>query len=248
MHNPFMKKVPGARRALLCIHGILGSPAHFAPFYDTVPDDVSIYALLLDGHGSTTRAFGASSMEKWKEQVQEGLTYLSEQYEEIYIMGHSMGSLLALSLAPMFPKVAGLFLLAVPLKIRIGFLAVQNSLKAFFGKHAQDDAVGKAYAAAHSVTLSKNPFAYLSWIPRYLELFRLARETRSTIHNTTLPCRIFQSEKDELVSPRAARFIPSDENFDVQILKGGHHFIYTEPNLQTLSDALCNFFKERERI
>lgn len=246
MHSPYMKKVPGGKRAVLCIHGFLGSPAHFKPFYDAVPEEMSVYSLLLDGHGGTTKDFGASSMEKWQTQVKEGLTFLSDTYEEIYIIGHSMGTLLAITLAPLFPKIRGLFLLAVPLKIRVGLGAVQNSLKAYFGKHREEDAVGKAYAAAHSVTLSKNPFSYIAWLPRYLDLFRLSKKTREDIKNISLPCRIFQSEKDELVSARSALFIPKKENFTVLVLPSGRHFIYTAENTKTLKTELHLFLKGEE--
>ena len=242
MHSPYMKKVPGGKRALLCVHGFLGSPAHFKPFLPYIPEDISVFALLLEGHGGTTRDFGAASMAKWEAQVREGLTYLSKEFEEIYILGHSMGTLLALLTAADFPKVRGLFLLAVPLKIRVGMPAVLNSVKAIFDKH-RDDAVAEAYAAAHSVILSKNPLSYLSWTPRYLELFRLARKTRETIATFSLPCRIFQSEKDELVSSRSARFFPEKENFSVTTLAGGQHFIYSPENMETLIDALRTFLK-----
>ncbi len=242
MHSPYMKKVPGSKRALLCIHGFLGSPAHFKPFLPHIPDDISVFALLLDGHGGSTKDFGAASMEKWETQVFEGLSYLSEEYEEIYILGHSMGTLLALSAAPAFPKVRGLFLLAVPLKIRVGMTAVINSVKAVFDKH-RDNATAEAYAAAHSVALSKNPFSYFSWIPRYLELFRLARKTRGSIQSVSLPCRIFQSENDELVSARSWQYFPTQPFVVASALPNSRHFIYSPEDLELLTCSLHTFLK-----
>ena len=47
--------LPGAACAVLFVHGILGSPAQFAPFLLLVPQDWSFCNLLLQGHGGGAR-------------------------------------------------------------------------------------------------------------------------------------------------------------------------------------------------
>ncbi len=243
MHRPFKKEVPGARRCILCLHGFLGSPAQFRPFLPFFPADCSVYALLLDGHGGSTRDFARTSMEKWKRQAEDAVRHLSEQYEEIYIIAHSMGTFFAIEASLTFPKVQGIFLLATPLKIRIRPTAVYNSAKAFFGLHKADDPVGHAYMEAHSVALSKKPWEYIGWLPRCRELFRESRTMRKTIARTAVPCRIFQSERDELVAAGALRYIPQKPNITTAVLSGARHFIYTDENIRTLSAAFHDFFK-----
>lgn len=49
--------LPGAACAVLFVHGILGSPAQFAPFLPLVPQDWSFCNLLLQGHGGGARGF-----------------------------------------------------------------------------------------------------------------------------------------------------------------------------------------------
>lgn len=92
MHKPFAIEIPDAHSAVLCLHGFLGSPAHFRPFLPFFPAGHSVYALLLDGHGGTTKDFTLTSMEKWEQQVDTAVRKLSETYEEIYIVAHSMGT------------------------------------------------------------------------------------------------------------------------------------------------------------
>ena len=48
--------LPGAACAVLFVHGILGSPAQFAPFLPLVPQDWSFCNLLLQGHGGLAGA------------------------------------------------------------------------------------------------------------------------------------------------------------------------------------------------
>lgn len=243
MHRPFKKEVPGAHRCILCLHGFLGSPAQFRPFFPFFPPDYSVYALLLDGHGGSTRDFGRSSMEKWQQQAKNAVRRLSEQYTEIYIIAHSMGTFFAIEASLAFPQVKGIFLLATPLKIHIGRTAFSNSVKAFLGLHKADDPVGRAYMEAHSVALSKKPWEYIRWIPRCRELFRESRAMRETIVRTAVPCRILQSERDELVSRTALCYIPDKPNIITTILPGARHFIYTDENMQTIAAALRDFLK-----
>lgn len=243
MHTPYKKEIPGARCAILCIHGILGSPAHFRLFFPFFPKEYSVYAVLLDGHGGTTRDFARTSMAKWKKQVDDEVRLLSEMYEAIFIVAHSMGTFFAMRAAIDHPKIKGIFLLATPLKIGVGPEAVVNALKAFFGLHSEKDAVGKAYRNAHSVALSKKPWQYLGWLPRYRELFAESHAARKSIEKVPVPCYVVQSAKDELVSKASLRYIPDSSGITVRVLPEARHFIYSDADMHLLQTAFQNFFK-----
>ncbi len=243
MHKPYAKEVPDAHSAILCLHGFLGSPAHFRPFLPFFPAGYSVYALLLDGHGGSTKDFAHASMEKWKTQVEDAVRNLSDKYEKIYIVAHSMGTFFAMEASLAHPKIKGIFLLATPLKIAVRLSAVVNSVKAFFRIHSENDAVGKAYMCAHSVTLSKKPWEYIGWVPRYLELFRESRYARKTIALLTVPCRIFQSAGDELVASSSLKFIPDKPNITAAVLPQSRHFIYAANDMELLRVAFSDFFK-----
>ena len=72
MHRETVRLVPNADTAVLMIHGICGTPNHFRdviPLEERIPDHISVYNLLLDGHGGTVSDFAASSGRKWSEKV-----------------------------------------------------------------------------------------------------------------------------------------------------------------------------------
>ena len=119
-HREYVRIVPGARRAVLLIHGICGTPNHFRdliPLEALIPEDVSICNMLLDGHGGTVSDFAHTSGKKWRKQVFSSFDQLTRNHEKIYIVGHSMGTLFALQLAAAYPaQIGGLFLLAVPMR------------------------------------------------------------------------------------------------------------------------------------
>ena len=52
--------LPGAACAVLFVHGILGSPAQFAPFLPLVPQDWSFCNLLLQGDVYKRQAFASA--------------------------------------------------------------------------------------------------------------------------------------------------------------------------------------------
>ena len=118
---------------MLFLHGILGTPHHFDFLLPYVPESWSVWSLLLPGHGGTCGDFGRSSMDEWQTSVDEALAELSEKHDKILLVGHSMGTLLAVRAAGKYPgKVSGLFALAMPLKIRFTVKAARASLHSAF--------------------------------------------------------------------------------------------------------------------
>ena len=68
-HDEVKRIIPGARTAVLLIHGICGTPNHFVggiPLMEWIPSDWSIYNLLLPGHGGTVEDFAKSSLKQWR--------------------------------------------------------------------------------------------------------------------------------------------------------------------------------------
>lgn len=227
-HEEYIRHVDG-ERVVLFIHGFLGSPDHFEKFIDLVPENYGIYNVLLCGHGGTVKDFSKASMRMWKEQIDDIVSKLIKRYKEIIIVAHSMGTLFAYSIAIRYPEyVKSMILLGTPLKISVKFRASVNSLKSLFGLFSDKDEIGKAYDKAHSVKLNLRLWEYIGWIPRYLELFDESKNGRINISNINIPCYIFQSANDELVSRKSEQFIPKKENIYLTILQNSAHFIYSE--------------------
>ena len=118
--TPYYRPVAGADTAALFIHGIVGTPAHFQDLLPLIPDNWSIFNLLLDGHGKNVEDFSRTSMKKWRAQVSAQLQKILQTHQKVLIVAHSMGTLFASREAIRYPdRVKGLFLLAVPLTPRV---------------------------------------------------------------------------------------------------------------------------------
>ena len=66
MHKEYIREADHANTAILMIHGIFGTPRHFDDIVKLVPDNWSVYNILLDGHGKGVREFSRTSMVKCK--------------------------------------------------------------------------------------------------------------------------------------------------------------------------------------
>jgi len=234
MHKEYKQIVSNARRAILFIHGIVGTPNHFREFLPIVPSDISVWNLLLDGHGKGVRDFSKTSMKKWETQVQAAVDELAMTHQDIYIVGHSMGTLLAVEQACKSDKICGLFLLAVPLRVAVKPRAVGAALRVCFNKVREDDTLAMATKDGCGVQLDRNLFHYIGWIPRYLELFRKIRQTRKALHQLTTPTLAFQSGKDCMVSARSVKLLQRNPAIRVTVLPESDHNYYPPQELAML--------------
>lgn len=233
-HKELKRIVPGSETAVLFIHGIAGTPDHFEKFIPLVPENYSVYNILLDGHGGKTEDFSRTLMKKWEKQVENTVFELSKNYKKIYIIAHSMGTLFAIEQAIKNEKIEKLFLLAVPIKLFVKPGAIISALRIYLGSVPENDEKLIAMRNCCGINLSKNPVKYIGWIPRFIELFKKISETRKIISDLKTDCRIFQSEEDELVSAKSVDYLKNKTGASVNVLKKSGHYYYEKSDMDYL--------------
>jgi esterase/lipase len=222
-HSPYIRKTESADTAVLMIHGIMGTPRHFDGFLEILPESWDVYNILLDGHGKTVRDFNKTSMKKWRTQVQGWIRELSGRYQKIVVIAHSMGTLLSMEAARMYPeKIEKMIFLAPPLKIFMRPVMVKYSAKVIFGTINEGEEREAAVARGNSIAPEKRVWRYLGNIPRLLELMGLSRRCRRI--PVQVPCLVFLSGKDELIPIASGKYLPDCQKI---ILPQSGHFYYT---------------------
>ena len=127
--------------------------------------------------------FSKSAFSIWENEVSEKIKRLSAHYDNIVIVAHSLGTLLAINAAIHFPeKIKQLFLIAVPLKITVKPSAVWTSLKVAFGWVKPGNVIAMAAKTAYSIEPTKKLYEYLGWAPRFYELLRKQRAQSIVVH------------------------------------------------------------------
>ena len=207
----------------LFVHGIQGSPDQFRFLTERLPEDIRVCNLLLPGHGADLKTFRRSGCEQWLAAVRQAVSELHRQCDRLIFVGHSMGCLLGLEIGREHPGTfAEMALLCCPFHIRPTARYFRNSLLASYPERETDDAFVRAAREANSVTAS-HPIQYLTCLHPYLELMRLMRIVRKNTAVPACPVRFLFSERDEIVSPRSARFVRERFGAEPVTLSGCGH-------------------------
>ena len=226
-HQEYIRLVPGAKTAVLFIHGIMGTPDHFLDLIPHVPRDWSVCNILLPGHGKSVSDFGASSMDQWRSRANQVFDRLCQDHERVVLVAHSMGTLFSVQMASRRPeKVPFMFFLAPPMKICVKPAMVANSLRVAFHCVREDNPRQTATRDACSIQTTLKLWEYISWIPRFLELFREVKDTQKLLPDMRVPCFVYISGKDEMVSPKAGAIMKKSPTAIVHLLPDSCHFYY----------------------
>lgn len=242
-HKPYIREIPGSRFAILMVHGIAGTPAHFRGLYPVIPEDWSVYNILLDGHGGTVMDFARSSMAKWKSQVEKQLEELLTKHQKVLIVAHSMGTLFAIQAAVRHPdRIPGLLLLQVPMVPHVPIRTCISSLQVAFGR-IKPGSPAETMANATAMQMTPQLWKYLAWIPRFLELFQEISCTKQLLPELTTPTQSFPSQHDELVNLRSLKHLEGHPCITNTLLSNSGHFAYSPEDLQILQTHLTQMIK-----
>jgi len=197
--------------------------------------------MVTDGHCSTVKDFSRSSLESWERSVQNALDELLETHDEIYMVGYSLGTLLSVGQAIKNPRIKGLFLIAVPIKVRVRLRMIPMAYRIYTKRIKDDDIITLALRESYGTTDSKNIFEYIGWIPRFLDLFKKIAQTRKDLDKLETKTVAFQSMRDELVSPRSVGILRKESKMRVEVLDNSTHFYYSPSELDRLKREFINF-------
>lgn len=235
MHDPLKRIVPGAKTAVLFIHGINATPRFFDDFAAVLPSDFSVHSLLLPGHGGTVRDFGHHTAKEWEAHVHSALEELRVNHDRVYIVGHSLGTLLAIREAVRDDQqIAGMLLLCVPLRIWSRPTAwLRNLLRILQpAKYAEE------IRTCYGTEVDWRFWRYISWIPRYLELFALSRDARQKVSALRVPSRVFMAQHDEQVSLRSERCLAGNPAITLHRMSKSSHHVFSPEDRDAIKGAL----------
>ena len=243
MHSPQFLEHSEKTNIVIFIHGYMGSPRQFDRLAEVAyGEGCSVLSLLLPGHGSTTKEFSKATMAKWQEHVNNEVERFSEDYKRIYLVGHSMGCLLAINAAVRYGEhVCGLFLIACPFKVSsLNKAVIKVRLKQLF--YPKTHPMKVAYHKGRSVPLMPS----LLWrnIRPAAQLMKLISTTKGTLKNIKVPITAVYSLSDEIVSIKSLEILKSEAtqtSVKSIILRDSLHAYYTEEEQAVIDEALVTF-------
>ena len=98
---------------------------------------------------------------------------------------------------------------------------------------------------ATAMELTPRLWEYIGWIPRFGELLREISATRKLLPRLRVPTKTFLSAQDELVNPKAARYLEGHPYITNTLLPHSGHYAYSpedtvllQKELQTIIESL----------
>lgn len=232
--------------AILFAHGIVGTPKHFEKYIKLVPEDWTVVNLVLKGHLGTVKDFGNASMKEWKAQFHDELKKLTDTHDRVFIVAHSMSCLFSIE-ESLEQKVEAMFLLNIPVWARVTPRLLKSISQIYFNCVNEADPWVIAARELYGIGMDRNLLHYIKWPLRYFELFSEISHARKFISEVKIPSYIYISTKDEMTSPRGAKYIREHgrENMKVTELEGSGHLYFTDEAWETVLDDFRKFIIER---
>lgn len=236
--NPFFYL--GDETGILLIHGFTGSPSELRPMGHFLREQgYTVYAPLLAGHGTSPEELAETTWQDWWNSVKAGYERLQTvEVKKIYVVGHSMGGLLAFYVASKL-AVDGVISLCTPIWVRdwrANFVRWIN----FFIPYHQRSSKKEDHIESQLVPYDRTPLKSIE------QLNQLIRIVKKEIPNIDVPTLVIQSRKDETVLPKSANFIYdhiATEQKKLTWYENSSHIITLDKERKRLFQEIDNFIR-----
>jgi carboxylesterase len=237
---------PGSRTGCLLLHGFTSMPEEMRLLGECLNEQgYTVLGLRLSGHATHPWDLARTHWKDWLIDVEEGLAILRPVCDRIFIIGQSMGGMVALLSAARYP-VAGVVALSTPYDLDEDWRSRTVRLWSFF-----IPIIFKGLTPIYdprSTRREKDYPAYPYFPTRILaEVEDLKREMRSELSRIAAPVLIIQSRKDPGVSPQNAEHLYAalqTSEKELFFLEQGGHSIALDPQCEPAFDKVCQFLKK----
>ncbi|MHB0987780.1 MAG: alpha/beta hydrolase [Bellilinea sp.] len=225
---------------ILLFHGFTSTTVEVRPLAEMLHQTgYNVMAPLLPGHG--TRPEDALRVHKadWLRTADQAYQSLKMRMRRIVVGGESMGALLALHLASMYPEIAGVVTYAPAIHVSGQWRAV---LLAPFMKIRPKYYLYEESSAPPPDTLPWQGYNVLP-IPAVAQLFWLQQQVRRELKSVRQPALIFQGKLDSTIDPDGAKTVlnrlGSQDKKLVWLEKSGHTLLLGKEHNQIYQDTLA---------
>ena len=200
--------------AVILIHGIGGNPYSMKEIANYIyGNDLSVYAILLPGHGTSVFDLEKTTWKDWQDAVEKSYQEVSKKHKKVYVLGYSLGSLLTLDLASRH-DLDGIIIINAPIKLISGFTDILPLVYLVEKYHI------RGFISFDELPLATELKLYQSLpIKSVFQLVEFIDIVGSELSKVNEKILIIQSIKDDVVDPEAAVFIINNiESKDKDIL------------------------------
>lgn len=234
----------GDAPAVLCVHGLTGTPYEVRPPAEALADSgFFCEGPLLPGHGTRHQDLAATPRGAWVEAVVSAFDALASRHARVYVLGLSLGGLLALSLAGRRP-VAGAVVLAAPLDLGPLIRNAVPWLWPLVRSLPKTPAIFDDEARVRHPGYDRMPMRSVN------ELIRLAREVERALPGVRAPVQLIFSRRDPTVPAHNAQAIlnalaPGDR--ELHWLEDSAHVLPVDRERELVARRVVEFLLRLEK-
>lgn len=250
--EPFFFPGEEGRPACLLIHGFTGTPKEMRWMGETLNRVHGFHCLgiRLTGHATRVEDMIRSRYTDWIASVEDGYHLLSEVSDQIYLIGLSMGGMLALLMSTRL-VVAGAVAMSTPYSLPYDYPAwmmkILSKVIRFQPKEKEGPGASwfdKAAYAGH-VSYAQNP------VRSAAELQLLIIEMRAALPEIKVPVFLIHSKNDTYVTPENMDHIYADltmpDKTKLYVTESGH-VVTRDAARNQVFEAAANFILRIESI
>ena len=210
-----LRKVENPRAVVVFLHGIASNRKMWRKSAEFIDGEFNIFAVDLLGHGKSPKPLwkDAQSLEFQAKSLRRTIFYFKKSRKPIFVVGHSMGSLISAEFAKKYPKLADkIFLISPPIYLKeeaesgIQEKILQKSYEAIIENPEKsiDFINGVIQTGAVNVEKIENQEQFRP-IRRALKEAIVQQDTFETLSRIQTPTQIFYGAFDPVVIGRNIR-------------------------------------------
>lgn len=226
--------------AVLCLHGFTATTVDVRPIAQFFGENgFSTAGPLLPGHGTTLDDANSTNWKDWVESAEAMYLKLKQEHQSVFVLGESVGGLLALHLAAKYQDIPGILLFAPALIIPKIWQAslvspfIKTTPKRYLKNNTDDDFL---------------PWQGYNVVPvrATASLAKFQRVVRKELRKVNVPVIIFQGKKDSTINPISSVIIHesiNSSNKELVWLPQAHHVILLDKQLKDVETMSLDFIQ-----
>ncbi len=238
--RPFDLGEPEARHAVLCLHGLTGTPYEVRSLGEAAAArGWRAVGPALPGHARSPEELARVSFDEWLGAARDAVEDLRRRHVTVMVAGLSMGGLLTLALASE-QRAAAIAVIGTPLRLRPPIpqlVGIAKHFKPFLAKKGGSDIRDPAARARH-------PGYPVMPLASVHELVRLQRWVDRRLSGVRVPTLVAHGAHDGTAAPEDARVLNRRiAGSELLMLENSGHVVPVDHDGERLAGAVGGFFE-----